>query len=76
MALDETIPFPCGADEKEEEKERRYETKQQSSDGSRCLCILMKNRFDFLIFIKPKMDPRNALHEKPSSSIILNIVLL
>jgi hypothetical protein len=26
MALDETIPFPCGADEKEEEEERRYET--------------------------------------------------
>ncbi len=27
MALDKTIPFPCGADEKEEEEERRYETK-------------------------------------------------
>jgi hypothetical protein len=44
MALDETIPFPCGADEKEEEEERRYETKQQSSEGSRCLCILMKKQ--------------------------------
>ncbi len=42
---------------KEEEEQRRYETIiKQSSEGSRCLCILMKNRnrLDSLIFINPK----------------------
>jgi hypothetical protein len=79
MALDETILFPC-ADEKEEEQQRRYETKQQSSEGSRCLCILIiKTQFhvespavDFTCHLIPPHIERGQRQKSNAQRVVNN----